>query len=193
MDAPPKGALQLSMEQPEVGDHWTIEVRNGLTGALQDVHTVTITVVTATEIGLRADTVGRPGFRSETYDRFWNLRKTSGKEFALGDGTGIKLPLKVGNTWNIPTAHVGQVILAGTAKVLAEQDLTTRAGSFHAFEIETSFHIYTPTITTLSDDLVFTSWYAPSVDHWVKRTVKVLHNGAVTREIAAEVVTYGRR
>jgi hypothetical protein len=100
IDAPPKAKLQLSMEQPEVGDHWTIEAHNTTTGVLEDVHTVTITAVTATEIGLRADTVGKPGFRSEIYDRSWNRKNNSGKEFSLGDGTGIKLPLKVGSTWD---------------------------------------------------------------------------------------------
>jgi hypothetical protein len=91
------------------------------------------------------------------------------------------------------SSNVAHLTVAGTAKVLAEETITTRAGSFDAFEIETAVHIYEPNITTQSGDMIFTSWYAPSIDHWVKRTAKVLHNGAVTKEIEAEVVAYGRR
>jgi hypothetical protein len=191
--APPKAVSQLSMEQPEVGDYWTIETHNGITGVLEDIHTVTVTAVTASEIGIRTETVGRSGFRSEIYDRDWNLKNGSGKEYPLGDGIGIKPPLKVGNTWNIPATHSGPLTIAGSAKVLAEETVTTRAGSFDAFKIETVIHMYIPNVTTQSGDVIFTSWYAPSIDHWVKRTAKVSHNGNVSEEKSAELVVYGRR
>jgi hypothetical protein len=198
-DAPPNGLSQLSMEQPQVGDHWTIETRDSMTGAPKATVTATITTITATEIGIRVDVLGKPDSRSEIYDRSWNMRSTSGKNSIL-DGTGVKLPLKVGDSWDVPAYH-GLLNATGSSKVLAQETIATRAGSFDAFKIDTKIHAYFDKIKTKNIDLtqtkavdlMITAWYAPSIDHWVKRTVKLLSDGALVREVSSEVVAYGRR
>ena len=51
---PPAAAEQAAphdaMEEPQVGDHWTYEIRDEITGDLKSTSTQTITDVSATEI-----------------------------------------------------------------------------------------------------------------------------------------------
>lgn len=42
-------------------------------------------------------------------------------------------------------------------------------------------------------NLAMTTWYAPSVNHWVKRNSKILLDGHVSENTVYELVEYGRR
>ncbi|MBC7018062.1 hypothetical protein, partial [Salmonella enterica] len=64
-------AVQETMEEPQVGDHWTYEIRDEITGDLKSTITHTVTDVSATEIGIRLESLGKPGYGYQTYDRSW--------------------------------------------------------------------------------------------------------------------------
>jgi len=187
-----------AMEEPMVGDHWTYEVHDEITGTLRNTSTETITDMTPTEISLRTELVGGAGATYFVYDRLWNMKNSATWKYVPNDGAGVKLPLKVGSTWKAQdTALFGGRSTTErrsvSSRVVGEETITTDAGTFHAFKIETSVlarNIHDP---TKKSEATMTSWYAPAIDHWVKRIVKVDANGHVTQNISVVLVDCGRR
>lgn len=195
------------MDQPMVGDHWTYEVHDEITGTLKNTYTETITDITPTEISVRSETVGGPSAASFVYDNLWNIKNGPVWKFTPGDGTGVKLPLKVGSTWKSHDTALFQgrqdtFVFQGrsatearvsSSKVEAEETITTDAGTFHTFKIETVINAHNINNPTKKYLETLTSWYAPSIDHWVKRTTKVEENGHITQNLSLALVDCGRR
>jgi hypothetical protein len=53
-------SLQETMEDPQIGDHWTYELRDDVSGDLKSTITHTITDITPAEISVRLAVLGRP-------------------------------------------------------------------------------------------------------------------------------------
>ncbi len=187
-----------TMEQPLPGDHWTYEIRDEITGVLKFTNSNVVTDVTPGEISIRMENIGSPGAGFYVYDRSWNLKDGPTWKYSPNDGTGIKQPLKAGDTWKFQSsdtyvARGGSFRRTGSAKVLGEESVETRAGTFNAIKIETSINMRNANDPTKKADMVMTTWYAPSINHWVKRISKTKTNGHVVEDTAAELVEYGRR
>ena len=107
-------------------------------------------------------------------------------------------PLAVGKTWSFKATDANSsagvsLKRSGTSKVTAKETITTRAGSFEAFKIETSIETRNsndPTKKYLSEQQ---TWFAPAINHWVKRTYVSRSEGKVRDRSAVELVEYGRR
>ena len=187
------------MDQPLPGDHWTyVDFRDEITGALKFTNTNTITDVTPTEIAVRLEWLGKPGIGNFIYDHSWNLKNNQIWKFSPNDGSGIKLPLKVGSSWNFQGNEINSTNgvafrRTGTSKVVGEESVTTGAGTFDTFKIETSITVRNGLDPTKKAESTATTWYAPSINHWVKRTSKSFANGHVNESNAIELVEYGRR
>lgn len=83
------------MEQPKVGDHWTYDVHDEITGALKFTVTLTISDVSPTDITTRYERHGaNRGSGYIIYDRSWNIKDNGTWKYVPNDGTGFKLPLK---------------------------------------------------------------------------------------------------
>jgi hypothetical protein len=198
----PSSATETSdsaaMEQPMIGDHWTYQVRDEITGTMKGTVTETITDVTSTEIAARTETVGTAGAAGFVYDHSWNLKSSAAWTYSPNDGTGVKLPLKAGDSWKVQADELYHdrsttSRRSVSAKVESEEDITTDAGTFHTFKIvttATSRNIHDP---AKKAEATLVTWYAPSIDHWVKRTLKVATNGHVTQNISTTLVDCGRR
>ena len=104
----------------------------------------------------------------------------------------------MGKTWQIKTSDHNStagisVKRTGTAKVTAKESVTTRAGTFDTFKIEVSFAgsaTNDPTKKWLTEQQ---TWYAPAIDHWVKRSYVSRSEGRVRERTMVELVEYGRR
>jgi hypothetical protein len=188
-----------SMDQPMVGDHWIYEIRDEITGELKSTRTDTITDLTPTEIAVRVqfepNTAGPTVF---IYDRLWNLKTNPAWRYSPNDGTGVKMPLAVGNTWKFQDDQIRTPAGAtfknvGTSKVVGTESVTTEAGTFEALKIETSINGHNAADATKRFETRLTTWYVPSIDHWVKRTGKFEFNGRVQENNTQELVEYGRR
>lgn len=187
-----------SMEPSLSGDHWTYEAHDEITGSLKYTTTNLVTDVTPTEIGVRTENIGTPGTGTLVYDHSWNVKSTSTWKYSPHDGTGIKLPLKVGAIWKIQSNDVLaarglSLQRTGSTKVVAEESVTTGAGTFNTFRLETAITARSPADPTKKLNLAMTTWYAPSVNHWVKRNSKILLDGHVSENTVYELVEYGRR
>jgi|SRR5450756_292417 len=186
------------MEDVQTGDHWTYEVRDDITGDVKSTITNTVTDVSASEINVRIAVLGNSNTGYQTFDRSWNLTNNGIWRYTPHDGTGVRTPLAVGKTWPIKSTDLNSTAgiswkRSGTAKVLAQESVTTRAGTFDTFKIETTFQVQNSNDPTKKVQAVQQSWYAPAIDHWVKRSFVSRADGRVRDKSTIELVEYGRR
>jgi hypothetical protein len=186
------------MEDAQTGDHWTYELRDDITGDVKSTITNTVTDVSGLEISTRVGQLGNSNVGYQTFDRSWNLINSGIWRYTPNDGTGIRTPLAVGKTWSFKSTDLYSTGGAswkrsGTSKVVAQESVTTRAGTFDTFEIETSFQLQNANDPTKKLQAVQQVWYAPAIDHWVKRSFVSRSDGRVRDKNTLELVEYGRR
>jgi DUF3108-like len=187
-----------AMEDPQTGDHWTYELRDEITGEIKSTVTNTVTDVSNSEISIRIAQLGNSNSGYQTFDRSWNLINNGIWRYTPNDGTGIRPPLAVGKTWPIKSTDLNSTAgfstkRSGTSKVIAQESVTTRAGTFDTFKIEASYQLQSTNDPTKKFQVVQQTWYAPAVNHWVKRTFASRSDGRVREKSMVELVEYGRR
>lgn len=186
------------MEDPQLGDHWTYEIRDEITGDVKSTITTTVTDVSATEISIRLAALGKPDVLFQTFDRSWNATTNGAWRFTPNDGSGIRVPLEVGKTWPIKSTDLNSTAgvslkRSGISKVTAKESITTRAGTFDTFKIESSIRTQNANDPTKKYQAEQQTWYAPAIDHWVKRSFVTRLDGKVRERSTVELVEYGRR
>ena len=187
------------MEEPQPGDHWTHETRDEITGKISATREDVLTEVTPKSISMRFKTVGTSNEGLDVFDRSWNLLSTPQWRYSPYQGsTGIQAPLAVGKSWgfrsNNTNSNNGAIWKeTGTSKVVGQETITTRAGTFETFKIETSFSIQNTKDVTRTNEVVFQTWYAPAIDHWVKRTIVSKIDKHLRRNDTLELIDYGRK
>jgi hypothetical protein len=187
-----------AMEEPLPGDYWTYEIRDEITGTISAVRTNVVTEVTPSEISVRFTIRGTSNGGFNVYDRSWNLISNSPWKYSPNDGSGIRTPLAVGKTWtfqssdvNAGNGNIGK--RSGTSKVVGEESLTTKAGTFETFKIETSYSVRGVNDPTRKAEVTAQTWYAPAIDHWVKRTFISRADKHLRVNNTIELVEYGRK
>jgi hypothetical protein len=181
-----------------VGDLWSYEVTDALTGSLK--HVQSFIVVEINEKGITARTAfrGKRDPALSVYDVDWNRIDADGWTFRPNDGLGIPKPLKVGNEWrtdgNAKHLKSGTIFrTSGVAKVVGQEQVTTRAGTFDSFRIEMAVRQVNTKDQTRSASLNYVLWYAPAVNRWVKRTEVVRIEGRIRDSFIDELIEYSRR
>jgi hypothetical protein len=189
----------VPMEEPRPGDSWTYEIRDEITGKIIATRENVVTEVTPTAIGVRFRKVGassEEGF--SVYDRSWNVVEARPWRYSPHDGSGIQSPLAVGKTWPVQTNNINSANgnvwrRSGTSKVIGEESVTTKAGTFDTFKIETRFTGTNVNNPTLKNEVTSLTWYAPAIDHWVRRTFVSRVNRHLQINNVIELVEYGRK
>jgi hypothetical protein len=187
------------MEEPLPGDHWTYEIRDEIAGKLAGTRENIITEVTPTAISVRISKVGGNNEQGlNVYDRSWNLVEGRPWRYSPHDGSGIQMPLAVGKTWPVQTNNINSATGAvwrrsGNSKVVAEESVTTKAGTFDTFKIETTFTGKNVNNPLLKNEVTALTWYAPTIDHWVRRTFVSRANKHLAIERTIELIEYGRK
>jgi hypothetical protein len=194
---PPKAVVP--MEEPQPGDHWTYEVRDEITGTVSATRENVITEVTPKDISMRFKIVGTTNGGMNIYDRSWNLLSSGSWRYSPNDGsTGIRAPLTVGKTWtfqsnNVNSANGSVWKLSGTSKVVSEEAVTTKAGTFDTFKIETTFSTRNVNDPNGKSEMTSQTWYAPAIDHWVKRIFVSRTDKHLRQNNTFELTEYGRK
>jgi hypothetical protein len=188
----------LAMEDPQTGDHWTYEVRDDITGDVKSTTTYTVTEASSTDVSIRFSILGNANFGLQIFDHSWNLTNNGIWRYSPSDGTGIRTPLAADKSWTIKGTDFNTTTgfgwkRTGTSKVIARESITTRAGTFDTFKIETSLQFQAMNDPTKKYTGVLQTWYAPAIDHWVKRTYVSRFDGHVREKNTNELVEYGRR
>ena len=132
------------------------------------------------------------------YDRSWNVVEERPWRYSPHDGTGIQSPLAVGKTWPVRTNNINSANgniwrRSGTSKVIGEESVTTKAGTFDTFKIETTFTGRNVNNPTFENQVTSLTWYAPAIDHWVRRTFVSRANKHLQINNMIELIEYGRR
>ena len=115
--------------------------RDEITGDLKSTITHTITDISSTEIGIRLAVLGKSDVGYQSYDRAWDMITNGIWRSTPNDGMGIRAPLAVGKSWPVKATEFNSsngvsLKRTGTAKVTAQESLTTRAGTFDTYKIE---------------------------------------------------------
>jgi hypothetical protein len=194
---PPSKAV-VPMEEPQPGDHWTYEVRDEIAGTITATRENVVTEVTSTEISVRYKNVGNNNVGFNVYDRLWNLVEDRPWRYSPHDGSGIQSPLTVGKSWPVQTNNINSANgnvwkRSGTSKVVGQESVTTRAGTFDTFKIETTFTGRNVNNPTLKNEVISLTWYAPAIDHWVRRTFVSRANKHLQISNMIELIEYGRK
>ena len=196
--SPPSAKAVVPMEQPQPGDRWTYEIRDEITGTVTATREFAVTEVTPTDISVRYRNLGTNNQGLLVYDRSWDVVEDRPWKYSPHDGTGIQSPLAVGKTWPVQTNNInsgnGSVWKrSGIAKVIGQESITTKAGTFDTFKIETKFTGRNVNNPTLKNEVTSLTWYAPAIDHWVKRTFVSRADKHLQINNVIELVEYGRK
>jgi hypothetical protein len=186
------------MEDTQLGDHWTYELRDEITGEVKGTYTNIVTDLTGSEISTRVGALGNSNTGYVTFDRSWNVKNNALWKYNPNDGTGIRLPLAAGKTWSFQATDVNSTNgfsskRSGNSKVVGQESMTTRAGTFDTFKIETTYSLRSTNDPTKKAQVVVQTWYAPLINHWVKRASVYRADGRVRDNSTMELVEYGRR
>jgi hypothetical protein len=188
----------VPMEEPLPGDHWTYEVRDEITGKISATRANVVTEVTPTEISIRFEVVGTPNQGLNVYDRSWNLINSGPWRYSPNDGAGIQTPLTTGKTWTFQCDEVnagnGNIWKrSGSSKVVGQESVTTKAGTFETFKIETTYSARNVKDPTRKNEITSQTWYAPAIDHWVKRIFMSRADKHLRVSNTLELTEYGRK
>jgi hypothetical protein len=188
----------VPMEEPRAGDRWTYEVRDEITGTVTATRETVVTEVTPTEISVRYKSLGTHNEGFSIYDRSWNLVEDRPWKYSPHDGSGIQAPLAVGKTWPVQTNNINSANgnvwkRSGTSRVVGQESITSKAGTFDTFKIETTFTGRNVNNPTFKNEVTSLTWYAPAIDHWVRRTFVSRADKHLQISNKIELVEYGRK
>lgn len=180
-----------------VGDRWSYDVRDDTTGDLRRAITYVAIEVTDKEITTRAMERGKDRPNTVIFSREWG-RIDNGLWQTRPSGYGIKKPLEVNKEWrneastrNLKTGVSLRVSAA--AKVAAQEKITTAAGEFDTFRIEVKVREVNTNDQTKSTAITETTWYAPTVNRWVKRKTETRAEGRLRDSFSEELTEYTRK
>jgi hypothetical protein len=179
------------------GDRWVYEVTDEISGDLKLTTTVFVLDVSEQEINTRVSTRGSSA-RQIVFDRNWNRIDDSVWKYRPSDGAGIKKPLLVGKEWRFESkaTHFQNgtaLTITGESKVVGEEKVTTGAGTFDTFKIETRMRQVNSNDQTKASAINAVLWYAPSVNRWVRRTYKLQIEGRLRDSNKEELTDYSRK
>ncbi len=195
-DASPSKEPDKQPEGVKVGDQWTYDQTDEITGNLTFTYTNTVASVTDKEITLRLTRRGDERRGLVVFDTNWNLLDDGVWKIKPQDGgQGIKPPLQVGKEWRvsetIQSLKTGEFLKeTGKAKVVSQESLTTQAGTFDTFKIVADLREIPTADPSKPLQSTITTWYAPAINRWVKRATTVRALGRLRNSLSEELVDY---
>jgi hypothetical protein len=201
-------AVLLSWSQPcaaqttepapvRVGDRWSYDIKDDATGDLRHAITVVVVDINESEITTRTIIRGKDRPQTMVFDRDWG-RIDDGNWKLHPAGIGIKTPLQVGKEWrsdaNAMNLQSGVAFRAsGVAKVVGEEQVTTPAGTFDTYRVDTMVRLLNSRDQTKSQTWTFVFWYAPAVNRWVRRKTEARSEGRLRDSFVDELTEYSRK
>jgi len=174
----PRILAAQSVERPrdevQVGDAWVYDRKDGITGLPMATFTSLVTEISPQEIATRA--IGRGGGQGfAVFDHDWNRLINGNQKYIPNDGHGIRWPLAVGKEWRHQfitgdTQTGNNTKSSSLTKVVAQETVTTAAGTFETFKIDQQIKSFNVKDPSRSSDVEMLMWFAPQINHWVRRT-----------------------
>src|SRR3977135_1186374 len=180
-----------------VGDRWSYDLKDDLTGDLRQAITGVVIEINAKEITTRVTYRGNERSQTMVHDLDWG-RIDDGAWRLSPSGIGIKKPLQIGKEWRSDAngMHLQSGVpfrASGVAKVVAQEPVTVPAGTFDTFRLEMTVRMINSKDQTKSQTWNFLVWYAPAVNRWVKRKSELRSEGRLRDSFVEELTEYSRK
>jgi len=180
-----------------VGDRWVYDTKDEITGFPKATYSHVVTEVSPKEVIVNLSFRGKSGSSLMVYDHDWNRIEQSNAKFRPNDGQGIRLPLAVGKEWR--AEYEGRATQTGAvtkgsvlSKVVGQEMVTTPAGTFDAFKIETRVQNINTADPSQSFQFENVIWYAPQVNHWVRRKLVTKVRNRTQSSTSEELTDFSR-
>jgi hypothetical protein len=179
-----------------IGDRWSYDIKDDLTGDLRRAITLVVVEINDKEITARVTARGKDRPQTVVYDLGWG-RIDDGVWKVRPSGIGIKTPLQIGKEWrsdaNAVNSQTGVVLrTTGVAKVVAQEQVTTLAGTFDTFRVDMTVRMINTKDQTRSENWTFVNWYAPAVNRWVRKKSEWRSEGRLRDSFSEELIEYSR-
>src|SRR5262245_14074213 len=181
-----------------VGDRWSYDRKDDLTGDLRQAVTFVAAEISQKEITTRVSVRGKDRAQTIIFDLDWGRIDDDLWKYRPSDLLGIKKPLQIGKQWrtegittNIKTSDAFQT--PSMVKVAAHEQITTTAGAFDTFQIELTVRLVNTMDQTKSTTLNVVTWYAPAINRWVKKKTEVRADGRLRDSNLEELTEFARR
>src|SRR5262249_16309712 len=141
---------------------------------------------------------GRDDKGSVVFDHDWNRSVINNNKFDPNDGSGVDWPLAVGKEWRstYTTRNTKTGVNAKSSslsKVVAQETVTTPAGTFETFKIERQVKAYNSADPSRYQDVQMVTWFAPQINHVVRRTTIVKQEKRTASNRAVELIQIIRK
>jgi hypothetical protein len=181
-----------------VGDRWVYDTKDEITGLPKATYSQVVTEVSPKEVVVNLTFRGQNGSSLMVYDHDWNrLEQQSNLKFRPHDGQGIRQPLALGKDWR--ASYEARVTQTGAAtkgsvssKVVGREMMTTPAGTFDTFKIETRVQSLNASDPSQLSQYENITWYAPQINHWVRRKLVVKIRNRTQSSTSEELVDFSR-
>jgi hypothetical protein len=180
-----------------VGDRWVYDTKDEITGFPKETYAEIVTEVSPKEIVVNLTWSGTSTSAIITYDHDWNRLDNSINKFKPSDGQGIRLPLSVGKEWrsefdakNLRTGVNTRG--SNSSKVVAQETLTTPAGTFETLKIDRRVREFNTSDPSKLWEVQTLLWYAPQINHWVRRTTLVKFEKRARSHTSEELADFTR-
>jgi hypothetical protein len=181
-----------------VGDRWSYDIKDALTGDLRLAVTIVAAEINEKEITTRTSVRGKDRPNTIVFNPDWGRIDDGAWKHRPSDLLGIKKPLQIGKQWraegnstNVQTGVAMQT--SGSAKVVGQEQITTPAGTFDTFRVELTVRQINTKDQTKSTTLTVVAWYAPAVNRWVKKNTEVRFEGRLRDSFSDELTEYSRK
>jgi hypothetical protein len=180
------------------GDRWSYDTKDEITGFPTDTYTHTVTEVSPADFVVNLTFRGKNGSSLVIFDHGWNRLENPTFKYKPNDGQGIREPLAIGKEWrfefegrNKQTGSGSKT--SGVSKIVAQEMVTTSAGTFATFKIETRKKEISAGDQSKSWDYENVGWYAPQINHWVRRTFLTKIQNRTSAKSSEELIDFSRR
>jgi hypothetical protein len=188
-----------NMADVAVGDHWTYDLRDEVAGAIILTRKYIVTDISGGQIATRVDVTSNSGQSgSIVYDKSWNILRDGANRYSPNSGTGIQSPLKLNAEWKSTADEINRTNgnawkIAVSSRVTGQESLTTKAGTFDTYTIETTQAIRNTKNPSEGSQIMIRTWFSPAVNHWVRRNFMRRVGGLIVGNETMELVEYGRK
>jgi hypothetical protein len=195
----PGASQNTTMVRVAVGDHWTYDVRDEIAGAVILTRKYIVTDISGGQIATRVDVVNNSRQSgSIVYDKSWNILRDGANRYSPNSGTGIQSPLKLNAEWKAAADEINgnngnTWKIAVNSRVTGQESVTTKAGTFDTYAIETTQAIRNTKNPADNAQITIRTWFAPDVNHWVRRNFVRRVGGLIVGNETMELVEYGHK
>lgn len=193
----PAQRQSVNMTEVTVGDHWTYDVKDEISGAPLPARKITVTDIANGQGATRFDFAQTGRSSIVIFDKSWNILRDGTNRYSPNSGTGIQFPIKLDAQWKTSTDEITSTgnawKISVNGRVTGQESVTTKAGAFQTYVIEIAQVVRNTKDPAMNIAISTRTWFDPEINHWVKQNTIRRQNGLIVSNNTAELIEYGRK